>query len=88
MTKYMESSALLNEEFLSQERSEVFADLAHLQDLMFPIFSQVMAFYASSKGEELYNLWEFSVHVSYLKQKNKTCAKGEVHSSRWGTEGY
>lgn len=82
VTKYVESSSLLNDKFLSQERSEVFADLAYLQHLMFSIFSQVMAFNVSSKGEELYNLWEVSVYVSYLKQKNKTFAKGEVHSSR------
>lgn len=62
--------SLLNEEFLSQEKSEVFADPAHLQHLMLSIFSQIMAFAASLKGEELYNLWETSVYVSSLKQKN------------------
>lgn len=59
--------SLLDEEFLSQEEPEVFADL---QQLIFSGLSQVMAFVTRPKGKELCNLWETSACVSSLKQKN------------------
>lgn len=51
-------------------KSAVFADPMCLQHPMLSIFSQVIVFAVSLKHEELYNLWETSVYVSSLKQKN------------------
>lgn len=48
----------------------MFADPMCLQHPMLSIFSQVIVFAVSLKHEELYNLWETSVYVSSLKQKN------------------